>query len=148
MATTPIDVSDLFDAFHRVAALLWHEFGRAAAGDEDEESVPFDELLDQLEVDVFLPACARRLREESGANVDPDDVAARLALFGREGQLAGAAGRYHSHAFYPETLEGDVPNAVLAADLMPRRRSDVRVCLVSERPERVSAPRRTQLPTR
>lgn len=148
MGTAPIDVSDLFDAFHRVAALLWTEFGRAAAADEDEESVPFDEILDQLEVDVFLPACARRLREENGASVDPDDVASQLALFGSQGQLPGAAGRYHSHAFYPETLEGDVPNAVLAADLMPRLRSDVRLCLVSERPGRVSAPRRTQLPTR
>lgn len=139
------DVSDLFDGFHRLASVLWREFGQASAADEEAEGVPFDELVDQLEVDVFLPACARRLRELLGLNVDPDDVAAHIRLHAGDAPIPGAAGRYHSHAFHPESLEGDVPTAVLPADLMPRDRAGVR--LVLEREGRVSgSARRVGLP--
>ena len=141
------DVSDLFDGFHRLASVLWEEFGRAGAADEDAAGVPFDELVDQLEVDVFLPACARRLRERLGRDVDPDDVPRYLRLHTADGPVPGPGGRYHSHAFHPESLEGDVPNAVLPADLMPRDRASVRLVLDAEPEERLSAARRrTGLP--
>lgn len=142
-----LDVTDLFDAFHRVVSLLWEEFGRASAADEDEESIPFDEIVDQLELDVFLPACGRRMRQELQLSVDPDEVSRYILLVGEDGKpLVGASGRYHSHAFHPETLEGDVPNAVLAADLMPRQRPGIRLVVQRDREERVSGSRRSRLP--
>lgn len=144
--TDTTDVSELFDGFHRMVSVLWEEFGRESAADEEAEGVPFDEIVDQLEVDVFLPACARRLRERLQLSVDPDDVARYIRLHDTNGPVAGASGRYHSHAFHPESIEGDVPNAVLPADLLPRSRTDVRLVLHREREERVSGARRSQLP--
>lgn len=148
MSEAGIDVSDLFDAFHRVAECLWREFGRDAAGDE--ESVPYDELIDQLEMDVFLPACARRAREQLGLDVDADDIGAHILLVDASGRATpGGAGRYHSHAFHPRDLEGDVPAEILAGNLLPRTRAEVALLLVREPPAQApSGPRPAQLPVR
>src|SRR3990172_8992011 len=115
-----VDVTDTFDAFHRVVAALWREFGaELVAAADDDDAIGFDDLVDQLEVDLFLPACARRLREATGENADPDDVARRIRLGTDGGEaLPGAAGRYHSHAFPPESVTGDVPAAILTGNLM------------------------------
>jgi len=122
-----VDVTDLFDAFHRVAAALWREFG-ASLAEAGEAEIGFDELVDQLEVDLFLPACARRLSEVTGEYVDPDYVAPRMRLADAAGApFAGAAGVYHSHAFHPPGLEGDVPAAILTADLMTVPREGIRL---------------------
>jgi hypothetical protein len=146
--TQGIDVSDLFDGFHRLAACLWQEFGRAAAAAPDEQGISFDDLVDQLEIDVFLPACARRAREELGLQLDADDIGAHIILVDASGTaVPGGAGRYHSHAFHPPGPEGDVPPHVLAANLLPRPRSDVTLLLVAEPPERrADRPRARGLP--
>lgn len=143
-----VDVSDLFDGFHRLVSELWESFGRESAADEEGAGVPFDEVVDQLEVDVFLPACARRLRERLGLEVEPEEVTRHVRLVGSDGPIPGAPGRYHSHAFHPESIEGDVTNAVLAADLMPRTRADVRLVLVLGEEGRAPRGRRGQLPVR
>lgn len=144
------DVSDLFDAFHRVASCVWQEFGRAATAAGDDAAVPFDELVDQLELDMFLPACARRARERLGIDIDPDEVGTHILLVEATGTAAdGGAGRYHSHAFHPLDLAGDVPADVLAGNLLPRPRRDVTLWLVRAPPARAPGrPRAAQLPVR
>jgi hypothetical protein len=144
-----VEVSDLFDAFHRVAAVVWLEFGRAAAAAQDEASVPFDELMDQLEVDMFLPACARRAREVLGLEIDADDVGAHILLADASGVVPqGSAGRYHSHAFHPLELDGPVPEEVLAGNLLTRPRRELRLLLVRTPPARERSSRHSQLPVR
>ncbi|HSJ13455.1 MAG TPA: hypothetical protein VK939_03515 [Longimicrobiales bacterium] len=147
MSVDGIDVSDLFDAFHRVAACVWREFGRDADGDQD--GVSFDELIDQLEVDMFLPACARRARETLGIRVDPDEIGAHIALVDASGSaVSGGAGRYHSHAFHPLDPRGEVPDDVLAGNLLPRSRREVALLLLREPPARARTAGRRQLPVR
>ncbi|NJD65543.1 MAG: hypothetical protein FIB00_09910 [Chloroflexi bacterium] len=145
-----LDVTDTFDAFHRVAALLWREFGPVLAADEagDEGGVGYDELVDQLELDLFLPACARLWQRATGKAVDSDEIAARIRLVSPAGAARpGAAGRYHSHAFHPDAVAAEVPNAVLAADLMSVLRADIRLVIgpaVAQPPR----PQRRELPIR
>lgn len=124
-----VDVTDTFDAFHRLVSVLWREFGPALSGsDPDEGGIGFDELVDQLELDVFLPACAHRLREATGEVAEPDELAARILLVPEAGEAwPGPTGRYHSHAFHPESLASDVPNAVLTENLMSLERSGLRL---------------------
>lgn len=126
-----LDVTDLFDGFHRVVAALWREFGSLLSATAAEEiGVGFDEVVDQLEVDLFLPACARQLLKMTGEVVDPDEIASRIRLGAESGEfLPGAGGQYHSHAFHPESPEADVPNAVLTASLMAIPRADVRLLI-------------------
>lgn len=145
-----VDVSDLFDAFHRVATTVWLEFGRPAAATDDEASVPFDELMDQLEVDMFLPACARRAREALGIDIDADEIGAHILLADASGTVPpGSAGRYHSHAFHPLDLDGPVPEDVLAGNLLTRPRRELRLLLVRRPPARERATsRHGQLPVR
>lgn len=144
-----LDVTDIFDGFHKVVTVLWREFGGLLnAGSAEAEGVGFDELVDQLEIDLFLPACARRLLETTGEVVDPDEIAARIRLSAASGELLpGAGGRYHSHAFHPESSRDDVPNAVLTADLMTVRRAGVRL-LVGPAAEWRRASSRRDLPVR
>lgn len=125
-----IDVTDLFDAFHRVAATLWREFGNELAVLEEEDGVGFDVVVDGLEMDLFLPACARRLREATGEGVDPDEIAGRIRLVRDTGEpLAGSGGSYHSHAFHPDSAELELPSAVLAGNLMSVPRAGIRLQL-------------------
>ena len=99
--------------------------------------------MDQLEIDLFLPACALRLRQLEGARLEHDEVAARIRLMDEQGgALPGAAGRYHSHAFHPDAVQGDVPNAILAADLMVRDRASVTLALVEAARGRAQRQRR------
>ena len=84
-------------------------------------------------MDLFLPSCARRLQQRTGRQLEPDDIAARIRLVDERGvQLPGSAGSYHSHAFHPESRSGDVPNAILTADLMVRDRAAVTLALVDD----------------
>lgn len=126
-----LDLTDTFCAFHRVVAVLWREFGPVLAeapGTEDMAS--FDELVDQLELDLFLPACARRLQRATGEVADPDEIAARIRLVRESGEpLTGAGAQYHSHAFHPGSLQDDVPIAVLAANLMSLPLPGIRLVL-------------------
>lgn len=127
-----IDVSDLFDAFHALATHVLLNFELRDAAVEHADVEPgFDVLIDQLELDAFLPACARRLYRLRGMRVDPDDVPRLLRLYDHELEpLHGAAGTYHSHAFLLYAPNDDrVPNEVLGGDLLPRSRSDVRILL-------------------
>jgi hypothetical protein len=125
-----IDVSDLYDAFHDLANLVLRRFELRGADDVDIEFEPgFDVLMDQLEIDVFLPACARRVWRLQGLRVEPDDVARLLRLHDADdASLHGAAGTYHSHAFVLYAPDDDsVPNEVLSGDLLPRSRAEVRI---------------------
>lgn len=141
-----LDVTDAFDAFHRVVAVLWREFGAALAlAEPDDDLASFDDLVDQLEVDLFLPTCARMMRQATGELVNPDEIAARIQLLSDNGEpLPGAAGRYHSHAFHPDSLQGDVPNAILTANLMSLPRAGLRLQLGPAQERR--APSRRNLP--
>jgi hypothetical protein len=127
-----IDVSDLFDALHALANHVLARFELRDAEVEEAGFEPsFDVLIDQLELDAFLPACARRLYRLRGLRVDPDDVPPLLRLYDHELEpLHGAAGVYHSHAFVQYSPDDDhVPNEVLSGDLLPRSRNDVAIYL-------------------
>ena len=131
----PLDVTELYDAFHDVAQQIWRRFGfQRAAGHEHPMLEPsFDEIVDQLEVDLFLPACARRAFHERGTLIDPEDVPDLLFLKEEGGvELEGAAARYHSHAFHPAEGSPDVPNEILAGNLMPLPREGVTLLLVPD----------------
>jgi hypothetical protein len=125
-----IEVSDLYDAFHELANLVLRCFEFDGMDDEDSGFEPsFDVLIDQLELDVFLPGCGRRIWRVRGLRVEPDDVPRLIRLFDEdETPLHGAAGQYHSHAFVQYSAEDDeVPNEVLSGDLLPRSRQNVRL---------------------
>lgn len=125
-----IDVSDMYDAFHVLATHVLTGFELNGEGSDDAGFDPgFDVLIDQLELDVFLPACSRRLHRLRGLRVEPDEITRMLRLYDRELEpLHGAAGAYHSHAFLLYS-PGDsaVPNEVLSGDLLPRSRNDVSI---------------------
>jgi hypothetical protein len=120
-----VNVSDLYDALHDIATIVFSRFG---LGDGTDPAP--DELLDQLELDLFLPACARRASMVLRRELDPEDVSGLIRLRERDGSIRpGAAGRYHSHGFQI-TDDGDIPNSILAANLMPRARQDVELVIV------------------
>jgi hypothetical protein len=143
-----IEVSDLYDTFHEIANLVLRQFEFGSV-DEDETGFEpgFDVLIDQLELDVFLPACARRIWRLRGLRVEADDVPRLIRLYDHEEDpLHGAAGQYHSHAFVQySTDDYDVPNEVLSGDLLPRSRSDVRLFVDTALIDR---PRATRPPLR
>lgn len=116
-----VNVSDLFDAMHDMVSIAHARFGLA---DDSEPSL--SDFADQLEIDLFLPACARRVATIARRDVDPDEVGAMIRLRDQDGGIrAGAAGRYHSHGFDGHDEHGGVANEVLAANLLPRSRSEV-----------------------
>ncbi|HEX6693942.1 MAG TPA: hypothetical protein VF035_04475 [Longimicrobiales bacterium] len=118
-----IDVSDLYDAFHAIAQSIWRDFGFAV----DDES--WDDIIDALEMDLFLASCAQRIMNATSESLDPDEIPARIRLVLDDGKvLAGAGGQYHSHAFYPEE-SGIVPNAIMTENLMSRARAGVRLVI-------------------
>lgn len=122
-----INVSDLYDGLHGMAAIAVGVFG---LGPDSEP--PADEFLDQLEVDLFLPACARRIELLARRSVEPDDVAGMIRLREADGSFRpGAAGRYHSHGF--EADDADLRNQVLAGNLLPRARAEVELVVEVER---------------
>jgi hypothetical protein len=125
-----VDVSDIFDAFHEMASLALARFELRDSDADDPAGEPtFEDIVDQLELDLFLPACAHRLWRLHGVRMDPDEVGSFIHLHDHEGQLLhGAAGLFHSHAFAMYT-ESDVPNEVLSGDLLPRSRDSVRLIL-------------------
>jgi hypothetical protein len=133
-----IDVSDYFDAFHAIAQSIWRDFGVAV----DDES--WDDVIDALELDLFLAACAHRFAAETGEALEPEQVPSRIRLVSAAGEVPGAAGQYHSHAFYPEPDSGDVPNAVMTGNLLARARADI--ALMMTEPGAAARRRGAQLP--
>jgi hypothetical protein len=116
-----INVSDLYDAFHQMLALARSRFG---INDETDPSLA--DFADQIEVDLFLPACARRTALIARRDIEPEEAGALIRLREHDGSTrAGAAGRYHSHGFDEVDEHGDVRNVVVAANLMRRPRSEV-----------------------
>lgn len=113
-----IDISDLYDAFHACAVMMHDTFGFGV------DTVPaFDEIVDQLELDVFLTAIAIRLANIAG-DVDPEDIPPLLRVREKSGEIrSGAAGTYHAHGFEPGP--DGVANRVIPGNLVPRNRSDV-----------------------
>ena len=96
----------------------------------DDES--WDDIIDSLEMDLFLSACAQRIMNATGESLEPDEIPARIRLIDDDGKVVvGAGGQYHSHAFYPEE-DGVVPNAVMTANLMSASREDVTLLIVDE----------------
>jgi hypothetical protein len=123
---TIVNISDLYDGFHQIAALAAGLFGLGADTDP-----PYQEFLDQLELDLFLPACARRAGMLSRRDIDPDAVANMIRLRESDGTIRpGAAGRYHSHGFDLTDEHGDTANQVVAANLLPRHRSEVELVML------------------
>jgi hypothetical protein len=133
-----IDVSDLYDAFHAIAASIWRDFGTSV----DDES--WDDIIDSLEHDLFLAGCAHRAVERMQEELDPDEIPARLKLFSDGSEIPGAAGEYVSHAFYPDVETGSVPNAVMTGNLMSRERPAITLMLTDRRAKQTT--RRPQLP--
>jgi hypothetical protein len=134
-----IDVSDLYDAFHAIAQSIWRDFGAAV----DDES--WDDIIDGLEMDLFLTACAHRFNGETGGSAEPEEMPAQIRLVNAAGEVQpGGGGQYHSHAFYPDPETGDVPNAVMTGSLLSRSRTDVAL-VISPQGSR-QRPRRAQLP--
>ncbi|HXE58995.1 MAG TPA: hypothetical protein VNK43_13425 [Gemmatimonadales bacterium] len=125
-----VEVTDLYDAFHELADFLWRRFHfRQLRIDEPEIGPPFDELVDQLQVDLFFPACARRVLQTIGVELDPDEMEERLVLADRDGRpLPGAAATFHFHGFdYGEPYDESVENLVVGGDMVPRPRREVRI---------------------
>jgi hypothetical protein len=122
-----VNVSDLYDGFHQVAELATGLFGLGADTDP-----PLEEFLDQLELDLFLPACARRAAMVARRDLDPDEVADLIRLRERDGSIRpGAAGRFHSHGFDSPGADGET-NMVIAGNLLARSRSEVELIVVVE----------------
>ncbi|CAN5769044.1 hypothetical protein BH23GEM9_BH23GEM9_22020 [soil metagenome] len=116
-----INVSDLFDAFHEIAAIARTRFGVDEASEP-----PLSDFLDQLELDLFLPACARRAAMITRRELDQDEVSGLIRLRERDGAIRdGAAGRYQGHGFEALDDSGAVPNEVMAANMLPRSRDEV-----------------------
>lgn len=134
-----IDVTDLYDSFHSIASSIWRDFGASV----DDES--WDDIIDALEHDLFLAACAHRagggVRTESESEDDegdvsgpaPDEMPARIRLMVDGKDIPGASGQYHSHAFYPDPETGHVPNAVMTGNLLARSRPEVTLVLVDQK---------------
>jgi hypothetical protein len=123
---TIVNISDLYDGFHQIAALAAGLFGLGSETDP-----PFEEFLDQLELDLFLPACARRARMLSRRSINPEEVADMIRLRESDGTIRpGAAGRYHSHGFDMADDHGDTANQVVAVNLLPRHRSEVELVML------------------
>ena len=130
MADRRIEVTDLYDAFHQLADLVWTRFHfRRHRADEPEVGPPFGELVDQIQVDLFFPACARRVVAETGLELDPDAVGEAIVLTDPDGRpLDGDAARYHAHGFdLGEPYEERIENLVVSADLNARERASVRL---------------------
>jgi hypothetical protein len=121
-----VNVSDLYDAFHEII-----DIARARFGLNDETEPSLAELADQLEVDLFLPACARRSAMIARREIESEEVGAMIRLRDVDGSIRpGAAGRFHSHGFDDVDARGAVPNTVLAANLMPRPRDEVELIIM------------------
>jgi hypothetical protein len=143
-----MDVSDLYDSFHAIAASIWRDFGASV----DDES--WDDIIDSLEHDLFLAACAHRAaggmvveaEDDEGdvGGLDPDEMPARIRLMMDGKDIPGASGQYHSHAFYPDPETGDVPNAVMTGNLLARLRPEITLVIVDQKD--TSRSRRPQLP--
>ena len=82
---------------------------------------------------------------KTGQSVEPEEMPARIRLVNEKGDVVpGAAGQYHSHAFYPDPGTGDVPNAVMTGNLLSRGRTDVALVISPQEQKRRS--RGAQLP--
>lgn len=120
-----INVSDLYDAFHDMMTLARSRFGM---NDETEPSLA--DFADQLEVDLFLPACARRAAMIARRDIDHNDIADLIHLREADGTIRpGAAGRYQSHGFDEVDENGVVPNDILAGNMLRRDRAEVELVI-------------------
>lgn len=127
-----VEISDLYDAFHGVADAIWRGFHyRRLRADEPEIEPGFGELVDQLQADLFLPACARRLAREREVVADPDHLMDAIRLADAAGRpIPGDAGRFQGHAFdFGEPYEDGIDNELLAADGSVHQRPRVRLFL-------------------
>ena len=122
-AGASLDVTDLFVAFHNIAQSIWRDFGFAV----DDES--WDDIIDALEMDLFLSACVHRLLSATSEALEPDEVPQRIRLIKDGAEVVGGGGQYHSHAFYPDPDTNDVPCAVMTGNLMSRSLPDVRLVI-------------------
>ena len=133
-----IEVTDIFDAFHEVAQTMWArcEFRGGSEGPAAAIRPLYDELLDQLERDLFWAACARRLAKRIDRAVSPDEIPALLRLHDPRGfPISGPAGEYQTHAFDHATPEDEtVLNEVIPGTMAPQPRAEVRIFLLWERP--------------
>ena len=122
-----IDVSDLYDAFHACAVMMHETFGFGA-----HTQPSFEEIVDQLELEVFLTAIAIRVMNIAG-EIDPDDIPPLLRVREKSGEVrSGAAGAYHSHGFEPDD-DGRVANRIIPGNLVARDRSDVDLVIAVRR---------------
>jgi hypothetical protein len=126
-----VEVTDLYDAFHELAELLWQRFafqGRRQ-GQPGQIGPCFDELIDQLELDLFFAACARGVWAEAEVKLDLEEIKGKLQVCDRDLNVReGTRGQYHSHGFdWSSGRETAVENLVIAGDLVGDRREDVRL---------------------
>jgi len=129
-----IEVTDLYDAFHELAAQLWRrfEFQGRGSGIPGQIGPRFDELVDQLETDLFFAACARRVWAQTEVKLNPAAVRALIRVCDQDrNPRPGASGQYHGHGFdWGTPRDASVENRVVAGDLEGTRRSDVRLVVI------------------
>ena len=117
-----------------MADAIWRRFHyrRLSAQDPDADP-PYGELLDLLQADVFLPACARRALAEREVTLDPDEIHDRLRLVRVRGPaLAGLGARFHNHAFdLGEPYEEGIENHLMSGDGTVHARPEVRLVLLT-----------------
>ncbi len=124
-----VEVSDLFDSLHELAVIIWTRF--LFRGGVPREHPNFDDVTRGLEVEVFFPACARRLWQAAGITIPHDEVEDMLRLHNLSGApLEGMAAEYHMNGFdWGTPMSETVQNQVVGGDGMPRPRTEVRLFL-------------------
>ena len=126
-----VEVTDLFDAFHELAVLLWRrfEFQGRGYGNPGQIGPRFDEIIDGLESELFLPACARRVWVHSERKLTIDELVRLMTVCDSSGTpYSGPAGQYHGHGFdWGSPRDTDVKNLIVAGDLVGTDRSGSRL---------------------
>ena len=130
-----IEVSDIFDAFHQIAQIIWSmgEFQGSLADKNWQKSnrigVSFDGLVDNLEQDFFGGACARRVFLQSGKNITSDEAINRLRLHDIQGNiLPDEEMRFSNNAFdWGSPEDAEVDNSIIGGNSVPVSRQEVRL---------------------
>ncbi len=134
-----VEVTDLFDKFHSVAALIWSEprFRGQILPGMPEIGKPWYEVEDFLEEALFLAGCARRMYLRADCLFQPEEIRRYIQVCDLEGVVRpGEAGQYVSSGFdWGRPEDEEIKNLVIAGGLMGCLLEDVRLFVQIEVPD-------------